>query len=368
MAYPRQPTRFRNYSDIVSSESRKKCSLLLWLRSCPWLLSARQRPVQTFGSTHAPLSSPVLSLLVDPPPGTIALGPTSVDVVLSNLLKILRDKQVPTLNMMEVLGLVLNADDFVSLANKIDDQQDAESLIEMLLYLFDKDLMGKICVTRINANSRARRLIIKMAARLTTAPKSLFLNPDEIPIPSGLPIDSGGLAFVYKSSYHGAQVALKRVRSCKLDKAFLQEALTWRTLSHKYILPFIGIFVESSQSFFSLVAPFMENGTLRDWRRNMTPSIPEIKKRIQEVAEGLVYLHTEGIVHGDLKGSNVLLDSEFHVKISDFGSTKHTDSTATKTWAMTIRFSAPELFSDEEDQALWKRTKETDIYAFGPVL
>ncbi|KAM6503101.1 Protein kinase-like domain containing protein, partial [Amanita muscaria] len=84
-----------------------------------------------------------------------------------------------------------------------------------------------------------------------------------------------------------------------------------------------------------------------------------------EVAEGLVYLHTEGVVHGDLKGSNVLLDSEFHVKISDFGSTKHTDSTATKTCAMTIRFSAPELFSDEEDQALWKRTKETDIYAFG---
>ncbi|KAM6503099.1 Protein kinase-like domain containing protein [Amanita muscaria] len=32
---------------------------------------------------------------------------------------------------------------------------------------------------------------------------------------------------------------------------------------------------------------------------------------------------------------------------------------------MTIRFAAPELFSDEEDQVLLKRTKETDIYAFG---
>ncbi|KAM6503100.1 hypothetical protein JOM56_000043 [Amanita muscaria] len=278
MAYPRQATRSPNYSD---SESRKKCPLFLWLRSCPWLLSARQRPAQTFGSTHGPLSSPVLSLPVDidHPPGSIAPALNSVDVTLSNLLKILRDKQIDARDMMEILGLLLNADDFVNLANKITDQQDAESLIEMLLYLFDKNLMGQIGTTNINANSRARRLVIKIAARLTTAPKSLFLNPDEIPIPS-LPIDCGGLAFVYKSSYHGAQVALKRVRSCKIDKAFLQEALAWRTLSHKYILPFIGIFVDSSQSFFSLVAPFMENGTLRDWRLNMTPSIPEIKKRV----------------------------------------------------------------------------------------
>ncbi|KIL53938.1 hypothetical protein M378DRAFT_44393, partial [Amanita muscaria Koide BX008] len=76
------------------------------------------------------------------------------------------------------------------------------------------------------------------------------------------PINAGGLAVVYKGSYRGAQVALKRVNTGKIDKAFLQEALTWRTLSHKYILPFLGIFVDSSESFFSLVSPFMENGTL----------------------------------------------------------------------------------------------------------
>ncbi|KIL53945.1 hypothetical protein M378DRAFT_19369, partial [Amanita muscaria Koide BX008] len=297
MAYPRQPTRSRNYSDVSSD---KKCSLFLWLRSCPWFLSARQQPIQTFGSTNGPLSSQVLSLPVDPPLSPISPGPTSVDVALSDLLKILRDKQIPICDMMDILGLLLNADDFVNLANKVNDQEDAERLIDMLLNLFDKNLTGKISVT--DANSRIRRLVIKIAAGLTTAPKSLFLNPDEILIPNGLPIDCGGLAFVYKSSYRGAQVALKSVRSCKIDKAFLQEALTWRTLSHKYILPFIGILVDSSQSFVSLVSPFMENGTLRDWRLNMTPSIPEIKKRIQEVAEGLVYLHTEGIVHGDLKG------------------------------------------------------------------
>ena len=48
-------------------------------------------------------------------------------------------------------------------------------------------------------------------------------------------------------------------------KDFCREALAWRSLSHKFILPLLGIFEKRSQLF--LVSPFMDNGTLTDWRK-----------------------------------------------------------------------------------------------------
>ena len=50
-----------------------------------------------------------------------------------------------------------------------------------------------------------------------------------------------------------------------LSKDFCREALAWRSLSHKFILPLLGIFEEGSQLF--LVSPFMANGTLTEWRK-----------------------------------------------------------------------------------------------------
>ena len=91
----------------------------------------------------------------------------------------------------------------------------------------------------------------------------------------------------------------------------------WRSLNHNLVLPFLGIYENDSASF--LVSPYMKNGTLVQWRKNANPSIAEIQKRvwpfllplvadidspgkILEVAEGMEYIHSEGVVHGDLRG------------------------------------------------------------------
>ena len=112
------------------------------------------------------------------------------------------------------------------------------------------------------------------------------------------------------------------------------------------------------------------------------------------MAEGVRYLHSEGTIHGDLHGvsfwyctvwmisspfayqGNVLLDSELHCKIIDFGSEAATFTQSTNTFA--IRYTAPELFGlgptcrelgcDElhsrYEEHIIKTTK-TDVYAFG---
>ncbi|KAF8690276.1 hypothetical protein AX14_003037 [Amanita brunnescens Koide BX004] len=97
-----------------------------------------------------------------------------------------------------------------------------------------------------------------------------------------------------------------------------------------------------------------------------------------EAAQGVHYIHSEGIVHGDLKGDNILLDSDLHCRIVDFGLARHSAATATGNVAFSIHFAPPELFGKctkcgqascdgtlPGHEVQRKKTMETDIYAFG---
>ncbi|KAF8351893.1 kinase-like domain-containing protein, partial [Amanita rubescens] len=234
---------------------------------------------------------------------------------------------------------------------------------------------------------KARRLMCKLLAKTPVIPKSIFMtgvNARMCSLASRIGI--GGFGCVFEGEYQGTRVALKvlyKVRrddvrmivlsamtnanlSCLQD--FCREALVWRSLSHPYIMPLLGIYEE--QSLYFLVSPYMENGTLADWRNNQNPSTTDIERRIREVAEGVRYIHSEGIVHGDLRGANVLLDDNFHCQIADFGLARHSDITVTRsTTALSFSFSAPELFGacrcgDNGTQRPMK-TPETDVYGFG---
>ncbi|KAF8337721.1 kinase-like domain-containing protein [Amanita rubescens] len=124
----------------------------------------------------------------------------------------------------------------------------------------------------------------------------------------------------------------------------------------------------------------MQNGTLSDWRKKHIPPIFELRRLMLEVAEGFQYIHSEGIVHGDLHGANVLLDSNFHCQITDFGSTRHFEATVTRsTTALSLNSAAPELFGmciecgqfdcdrfhEGREKQHSVKTMETDVYAFG---
>ena len=50
-----------------------------------------------------------------------------------------------------------------------------------------------------------------------------------------------------------------------IEKDLIREAIPWGSLSHRFILPLLGIYAENSRLF--LVSPFMANGTLRQWRK-----------------------------------------------------------------------------------------------------
>jgi serine/threonine protein kinase len=79
------------------------------------------------------------------------------------------------------------------------------------------------------------------------------------------------------------------------------------------------------------------------------------------------YLHAEGLIHGDLRGSNILVDNDHHPRLADFGLGSIAESTAgshTSKGGGSIRWMAPELLRAEGD---FQRTLPTDVYSYGCV-
>lgn len=69
-----------------------------------------------------------------------------------------------------------------------------------------------------------------------------------------------------------------------------------------------------------LALEIAENGELFDYIFNGGKlDLPTVKYYIGQLTEGLIYLHTKGFAHRDLKLQNVLLDKDYNLKIADFG-------------------------------------------------
>ncbi|KAJ2930153.1 hypothetical protein H1R20_g6925, partial [Candolleomyces eurysporus] len=88
---------------------------------------------------------------------------------------------------------------------------------------------------------------------------------------------------------------------------------------------------------------------------------------VQQLANGVRYLHSLDIVHGDLKPDNFRIDKDGVVKIIDFGLSRH--QTIEHTGLTTLiwpcyRFVAPELIIPGEDTVSMFVTKISDVYAF----
>ncbi|KAJ7266687.1 kinase-like domain-containing protein [Mycena rebaudengoi] len=110
----------------------------------------------------------------------------------------------------------------------------------------------------------------------------------------------------------------------------------------------------------------MRNGTLTEFVKNRRGTFTDrrVDQLLFETAQGLAYLHSQNIVHGDLRGGNVLIDSGEHAQLADFGLAVVTDATIGTTSIArhsSSRWMAPELVNPEVG---FKRTRASDVYAF----
>ncbi|KAJ7114223.1 kinase-like domain-containing protein [Mycena epipterygia] len=219
----------------------------------------------------------------------------------------------------------------------------------------------------------ARRLLRTLCAATKDFPPTLFLELDSVD--TNQQIGQGGFADIFLGRYKGQVIALKRLRvykpepneMLKFSKDLLQEVLTWVHLKHDYILPFFGLDEKTFEGYPPcIVTPYMRNGTMNNFVKNRNGTLPNrrVDRLLFETAQGLAYLHSQNIVHGDLRGGNVLMDDGEHAQLADFGLAIVTDATRRTTPTKqrgSWRWMAPELHDYKLE---FKRTGASDVYAF----
>jgi serine/threonine-protein kinase len=165
-------------------------------------------------------------------------------------------------------------------------------------------------------------------------------------------LGQGGMAAVYRAedTKLGRAVAVKVILPIHASDShfverFLREARLVAALEHPNILPVSDFGEENGLPY--LVMPYLEGGTLRDrmLQRNVVPSGAALSF-IRQLAEALDAAHAAGVVHRDVKPSNVLLGKEDRVFLGDFGIAKALESmtglTATGVVVGTPIYMAPE--------------------------
>lgn len=183
------------------------------------------------------------------------------------------------------------------------------------------------------------------------------------PTPTPAPISgSSGPASstLLKSDVGVVGVAGQRAMNRSWDAATDGDALAARRVTHPNVLQILDRGVDETGAHY-LVAEYVDGGTLED---TQAPRLPEdAAKFVATLARAVQAAHMAGVVHCDLKPSNILLTREGVPKLADFDlsfSPANTDDTHRGNLA----FMSPEQF-DQEDNAL---TPSADVYGLGGIL
>lgn len=137
------------------------------------------------------------------------------------------------------------------------------------------------------------------------------------------------------------------------------------TFDHPNVMALIGVVLGPYEEVPHLIIPFMKNGNLLNHLKTSGSGIP-INKLLEfclEVAQGLEYLASRKIVHGDLACRNYLLNDNYHIVIADYGLTKVTDVNGYYL-SKEMRF-IPFRYVAPESLAIGMFTTESDIWSYG---
>jgi eukaryotic-like serine/threonine-protein kinase len=186
------------------------------------------------------------------------------------------------------------------------------------------------------------------------------------------PIASGGMATVWRATDEvlGRPVAVKILhdhlaRDQDLLERFRLEAVAAARLSHPAVVRVFDTGVDEEVCY--IVMELFEGQTFSDVIDERGPLPPtEAADLVGQALQGLGHAHSEGVIHRDVKPSNILVHPDAGVKVTDFGIAKAAfaggDLTTTGNLLGTARYLAPEQVGGGEVDA------RTDLYSMGIVL
>ncbi|KAJ4887483.1 Protein kinase superfamily protein [Raphanus sativus] len=164
-------------------------------------------------------------------------------------------------------------------------------------------------------------------------------------------------------------VALKKVRFANMDpesvRFMAREIIILRRLNHPNVMKLLGLIISKASGSLYLVFEYMDHDLTG---LASTPGInfsqPQIKCYMKQLLLGLEHCHSCGVLHRDIKGSNLLLDRNNNLKIADFGlSTFYKRKQPLTSRVVTLWYRPPELLLGSTDYGV-----TADLWSTGCIL
>ena len=208
-------------------------------------------------------------------------------------------------------------------------------------------------------------------------------RPGQSPVPGGQlgrytlesPIGAGGMAAVYRArDENGTRVAVKVLHpeSIKPDeiKRFKREFDALSKMNHPNI---VRVYEAGVADGYPWIAIEYVDGTdlgtlIETWKlKPLADHFQTVERYLRKMCLALQYIHEQGLVHRDIKPTNILVRSDGEIKISDFGGVKDPEATGTQLTVAgqligTVAFMSPEQITGENID------RRTDLYSLGALL
>ncbi|KAJ7072080.1 hypothetical protein C8F01DRAFT_1361505 [Mycena amicta] len=228
-------------------------------------------------------------------------------------------------------------------------------------------------------------------------------------------IGMGFFSDVYRGRWRNRTVAIKVLAECTPQELFVKEVAIWKEFKHPHVLELYGASGASGEGPYFFVCPYEKYGCLSEFLRKLSnhqgecagsgireryASFPgwnttgvgsgmrnttrsrhvsasgdllalhggkeaDLFRFMHEIAKGMDYLHGQGVLHGDLKAANILVDDNIHCLVADFGQSEmksevfRISGTSPPRKYGTLRWQAPELMLGHG-----QLTTAMDVYSY----